>query len=502
MTTPSARRRRSFLTAGRVAAAVASLLVLAGTGLASMTMHGLVDGLSTSDALGTDAPKSLGGDMNLLLIGLDSRKDQDGNQLPQEILNQLHAGDGTQGGYNTNTLILLHIPGNGGKVAAVSIPRDDNVAVSGIPGYTHAKIKEAYGLAKFYAEQDAAKQGVTDKAELEHLGREAGRRKTIETVRTFLNVPIDRFAEINLAGFYDLATVLGGVEVCLNHPVKDSYSGADFPAGHQTVNGSQALAFVRQRHGLGNGDLDRTHRQQAFIASAAHKLRSAGTFTDLGKLQDLVDAAKKDVVISARWDILSFAQQAQNLTGGNVQFTTLPIAGYQKVNGQDVNKVDVEQVRAAVRTAFGTAAPAPETPQVHASSTVDIPNTTGRTGLAAMVARALASYGFRTGELTTLGPAASSVVYGAGAKDDATSAASLLGGLPVSADTRVPEGHIRITLGTGFTLPAALGPHGADAPVGTTSSSAPSATSSSTGTPPAAGPQGGAVDGSGIPCVD
>ena len=91
--------------------------------------------------------------------------------------------------------------------------------------------------------------------------------------------------------------------------MKDSYSGADFPAGHQTLNGSQALSFVRQRHGLDNGDLDRTHRQQAFITSAAHKLRGAGTSTDLGKLQDLIDTAKKDVVISAGWDILSFARE-------------------------------------------------------------------------------------------------------------------------------------------------------------------------------------------------
>lgn len=497
------RRRRPAWVAGRVAIGLASLLVLTGTGVASTMLTSLVDGLNTSDALGTDGPKSTGQDQNVLLIGLDSRKDQDGNQLPKEILDQLHAGDGTEGGYNTNTLILMHIPGDGGKVSAVSIPRDDYVPVQGLPGYTHAKIKEAYGLAKFYAEQDLAKQGVTDKAELEHKGREAGRKKTLETVRNFLDVPIDRFAEINLAGFFDLATALGGIEVCLNHAVKDSYSGADFPAGHQTLNGSQALSFVRQRHGLDNGDLDRTHRQQAFIASAAHKLRSAGTFTDLGKLQDLIDTAKKDVVISAGWDILSFAQQAKNLTGGNLEFTTLPIAGYDKVNGQDVNKVDTEQVRAAVRTAFGVAAPPPATPQVKASATIDVRNTTGKTGLAAAVTQALTPYGFRAGERTTTAPAASAVAYGAGAQDDAAAAASLLGGLPVAADSHLPKGHVRITLGTGFALPATLGPHGADAPPGVSASaSTPAGPTSVNEPPPAAGPQGGTVDGSGVPCVN
>ncbi|MGY6655495.1 LCP family protein [Amycolatopsis sp. TRM77291] len=485
--------------ARRVVVGVVSALVLVGTGIASTMMHGLFDGLNTSDALSADAPRSPGGSMNVLLIGLDSRKDQDGNQLPKEILDQLHAGDGTQGGYNTNTLILMHLPGDGGKVSAVSIPRDDYVAVSGIPGYTHAKIKEAYGLAKFYAERDLAGKGVTAKAELEHRGREAGRKKTIETVRNFLQVPIDRFAEINLAGFYDLATALGGVEVCLNHPVKDSYSGADFPAGRQTLNGSQALAFVRQRHGLDNGDLDRTRRQQAFIASAGHKLRSAGTFTDLSRLQDLIDTAKKDVVISSGWDILSFAQRAQALTGGNMDFTTLPIAGYQKVNGQEVNKVDVEQVRAAVRTAFDFAPPPREPSRIQASATLDVRNATGTNRLAATVAQALAPYGFRTGELGVTTASASSIAYGPGAKAAAAAAASeLLGNVPVTADPRVPKGNVQVTLGTGFTLPPSLGPHGADTPPGTPAAPA----RSFAPTPPAPSPQVGVIDGGGIPCVN
>jgi anionic cell wall polymer biosynthesis LytR-Cps2A-Psr (LCP) family protein len=108
---------------------------------------------------------------------------------------------------------------------------------------------------------------------------------------------------------------------------------------------------------LDNGDLDRTHRQQAFLASVAQKLRSAGTFTDLGKLRQLIDTAKKDAVISAGWDILPFAGQAKNLTGGNLEFLTLPIEGYDQANGQEVNKVDVGKVRAAVRTAFGLGTP-------------------------------------------------------------------------------------------------------------------------------------------------
>lgn len=496
---PAARsRRRPLRVIGRMFVSILTVLVLLSTGIAWSMMDGLLGNMHTSDALG-DGPRSLDGALNILLIGLDSRKDQDGEPLPDEILDKLHAGDETQGGYNANTLILMHIPPGEDIVTAVSIPRDDYVEVQGIPGYTHAKIKEAYGLAKYYTEQELREQGVTDPAELEQLGREAGRAKTIETVRNFLDVPIDRFAEVNLAGFYQLATALGGVEVCLNGPVNDPYSGANFPAGRQSLNGAQALAFVRQRHGLPNGDLDRTRRQQAFLASMGHKLRSAGTFTDLGKLQDLVDTATDNVVISSGWDLVSFAQRAQSLTDGAMEFSTLPIEGYDTIGGQEVNVVDVDKVRSAVRTAFGIEEPEP-TPQAHASATIDVDNANGQDGLAAGVAEALDPHGFVTGELGNAPiQAASGVTYGEGAESDARTAADLLGGLPVTANPSLGVDRIRITLGTGFTLPSALDPDDAQSPPGTTEATpgAQAENPSSADSDPAP-----VLDGDGIPCVD
>lgn len=162
----------------------------------------------------------------------------------------------------------------------------------------------------------------------------------MQTVRSLVGVPIDHFAEVNLAGFYDLASSLGGVAVCLNHAVHDDYSGANFPAGEQTLNGAQVLAFVRQRHGLDNGDLDRTHRQQAFLVSVAKQMQSAGTFTDLGKLQGLVDVARRDVVLSSGWDIVDFASRVGATAATNVEFQTLPVKRYDVIDGQDVNIID------------------------------------------------------------------------------------------------------------------------------------------------------------------
>jgi len=500
-------RPRDWVLVGRVVAVVAAVAVVASTGLAWATLRDLSQGLTTSHALtpvaGAAAPVSQDGSVNILLMGLDSRKDQNGNDLSAAILDQLHAGDATAGGYNTNTLIVLHIPRNGGPVAAFSIPRDDYVAVRDIPGNDHVKIKEAYGLKKAATEDALGKQGVTEQHTLETAGREAGRRETVQTVQDFLNVPIDHFAEVNLAGFYDMATALGGVPVCLNHPVKDSYSGADFPAGHQTLNGAQSLAFVRQRHGLTNGDLDRTHRQQAFLASVTHKLASAGTFTNLAKLQSLLKVAKQDVVISAGWDISTFIQQATNLTGGNVAFATLPIVRYDTVDGQAVNIVDVPTVQHEVRVAFGLepATPPPTTTAAAAPPpTVDVLNGDGTPGLATTVSAALVGGGLTAGTIANTTQHTTVVSYGDGAQAQADAVAALLDAPAAAADATVAAGHISVILGTGFTVAPTLA-HRAAGRTAADTPAAPAPTSSAAPIPPA-GPQGLPVDGSGIPCVD
>ena len=332
-----------------------SLMAVLLTGAGYSVAHGALGGITVSDALRPDDPRSSDNSMNILLIGLDSRKDQDGNDLPWSILKQLHAGDSDDGGYNTNTLILVHV-GADGKVVAFSIPRDDWVPFNGVPGYNHIKIKEAYGLTKQYVAQKLADQDVSSQKELETKGREAGRAATLRAVRSLTGVPIDYFAEINLAGFYDLAQTLGGVDVCLNDAVYDSYSGADFPAGRQRLNASEALAFVRQRHGLDNGDLDRTHRQQAFISSIMRELQASGTFTDLNKLGSLMAVARKDVVLSAGWND-ELIQRLGGLAGGNVEFRTLPVVRYDEIDGQSVNIVDPAAIKAEVASAIGAAAP-------------------------------------------------------------------------------------------------------------------------------------------------
>ena len=288
--------------------------------------------------------------MNILLLGLDSRRDNNGNDLPRKLLDLMHVGSSSSiGGYNTNTMIVIHIPANGKNAVAISIPRDDYVSVA---GWGMQKIKEAYGLAKYTSENALLKTGVPNPLR-EKQSRDAGRAATITTITTLLGIPIDHFAEVNLVGFYDIATALGGIQVCLNRAVNDAqYSGGVFPAGLQTISGVQALQFVRQRHGLPNGDLDRTHRQQAFITGVITKFRTQGIFGDLGKLRSLLTVAKKDVVIDSGWDVLGFLPQARALTGGRITFHTLPIEGYALRNKQSVNIINITTVRKFVQDLF------------------------------------------------------------------------------------------------------------------------------------------------------
>jgi LCP family protein required for cell wall assembly len=321
--------------------------------------------------------------MNILLIGLDSRKDQNGDDLPWSLLKHLHAGDSDDGGYNTNTLILAHV-GADDKVSAFSIPRDDWVSFNGVPGYHHIKIKEAYGLTKQYVEQKMIDKGVSDQKQLETKGREAARAATLKAVRQLTGAPIDYFAEVNLAGFYDLAKSLGGVDVCLKHAVYDDFSGADFPAGPQRLDAAQSLAFVRQRHGLENGDLDRTHRQQAVVDYVLWKLRHQGTFTDLAQLGSLLSVARTYLVTDSGWNLLEFLPDMNALSGDNLTFKTLPITGFQTIDGQAANVVDPALIRHVVHQAFY---PAPK-PASHAPASAS-----GRASRAASGQSASASVG-------------------------------------------------------------------------------------------------------------
>lgn len=358
---PSRRASSTARRRAKIATALASLLVMSLTGYAWATLHTLTSGMTLTDVIGSDggAPRPADGATDILLVGMDSRTDAAGNPLPARVLEKLNAGSAT-GKQNTDTLILVHIPNNGSGVAAISIPRDSYVM---IPGFGMHKINSAYARGKLAARQRLLSRGVTDPAELERRSSEQGAKTLIATVERLVGFTIDHYASINLFGFYSITKAIGGVKVCLTHPVHDPYSGAHFPAGVQTISGAEALAFVRQRHGLPRGDLDRIERQQAFLAGLARKILSADTLSDPSKLRALVRAVRQSVVLDSGWNILEFAQRMRDLGLQEIDFYTIPVADASYPTPHDglAVKVDPRRVRTFVENLdneSGGAAPA------------------------------------------------------------------------------------------------------------------------------------------------
>jgi LCP family protein required for cell wall assembly len=511
--------------AGYLLSCAMAAVVLVASGFAYY-VKAQVTSIGGSNAI-SGAPSPSVGAMNILLMGLESRTDWNGNILPDDVLAALHAGSRQQienglGGNATNTLILIHIFPGGKKAVGFSIPRDDFVNLSGTMGVQNeGKIDQAYGIA-MSAEMNKVKaqNSKISQDQLSFQGNEAGRKATIQTVQALTGVHIDHFAELNLDGFYELAKVFGGIEVCVNHYTADpTFSGGVFLKGYHHLNAKQSLAFVRQRHGLTNGDLDRTHRQQAVLDYVIWKLKHQGVLSDLGQLTSLLNVAKQYLITDSSWNLLDFIKDMQSLTGKNLTFKTLPVKttdGQITLGGQteDVNLIDPAFIKQTIQQAFAappgttshakkpkkTTAPAPPPSTV----TVDVYNGGHTFGLGRQVSQALVKVGYKGGQVGN--PPAprttTQVTYGAGASANGAKIAGYFG-VSASASTSVSAGHVKVVLGADTTsVPAAVTSAGNSSGGGATPGPTTSPTSSADD-----GQAGSAVmvkanAAFGIPCVD
>lgn len=505
---PSDRRRkarRRILVAARVFVALASVAVLAGTGTVWAGYRNVSAGIVTSQAL-FGGPSSTGGDQNILIMGLDSRLDQNGQPLPTEIYDALHAGDETSGGYNANVLIVLHIPAGDGPMVAISIPRDDYVTLAGCPTPNcKGKVKQAYAFAYDRALEAATGGDVEGSHTLaqEQMAREAGRKAEIETVRALLGIPIDHFIEVTLVAFFQIAQVVQPITVCLNADTSDPYySGADFHQGVQEIDAAQAMAFVRQRRDVNDElftDMDRTRRQQAFIASLVSALRHGSVLSKPSTLRDLLDVARQNVAVDSGFDLAKFAQQVSGNPDRSLSLYTLPIAGFAQDDiGEDVNLVDVPTIREIVHNLVNTGSPGssaePAEPPL-----LDVVNASTQYGLAAAVVDHFGANGFRAGQTSTADSLAdtSSIEYGPGGHDAAQALADQLG-LTASASDAIEPDTVQLTLGLDFPADDYLGEN---VDTATTSSPVSTVAATASGTAAPVPTDLSRMSGTDVPCV-
>jgi LCP family protein required for cell wall assembly len=463
---------------------VAALAVVVGTGVAWGKIRSFESGINhiSSMALGAGGED---GAIDVLLVGMDSRTDAHGNPLSAEELATLRAGDDTT--TNTDTIILVRIPNNGKSATAISIPRDSYVEA---PGVGKMKINGVYGSVKEEKRVKLVESGVSD-ADAEKQSTEAGREALIKTVANLTGVTVDHYAEIGLLGFALITDALGGVNVCLKDAVYEPLSGADFPAGWQKLDGPQALSFVRQRHDLPRGDLDRVTRQQAVMASLAHEVISSKTLSSPSTLNRLQDAVQRSVVLSEGWDIMDFVEQLQKLAAGNIAFATIPIleeAGWSDDGMQSVVRVDQSQVKDWVGSLLHEQDEGKTEQLAYApnKTTVDVVNDSDINGLAAAVSQLLTNKGFATGSTgnNDVGHVTGSQVQAAKADDLGAQAVSKeLGGLPVVENASVSPGSARVMLAGDYTGPGS-GLDGSDPTLATVNPAAAGTTDSTESAPP------------------
>lgn len=429
---------------------VVSVIVLLASGVEYATVGRLGNDLATANNL-VGHGNAADGATDILLVGTDSRSDAQGNPLSPDEVEKLHAGDDPSSG-NTDTIMVIRVPNDGSSATAVSVPRDTYIHDS---KHGNMKINGVYGAYKHDAEDEMNAKGEKDKDG--EKARDAGRRGLINGISELTGITVDHYAEIGLVGFVLLTDAVGGVDVCLAAPSSDDYSGANFPSGRQTLDGGKALAFVRQRHGLPRGDLDRIVRQQAYMASLVHKVLSTGTLANPGKLQDISNAVERSVLIDSDWDVMRFANQMQDLVGGKVHFETIPVTSPDGVGdqGESVVTVDPKQVHKFFQNALGdkkdsssetsASSGASASPGAGAASDtadkkkpIQILNASSVEGMAAETGGALEDKGYDVTQTSNAqsGLYSSSQVVAADANDPAAKQlAKDLGGLPISTST-------------------------------------------------------------------
>jgi LCP family protein required for cell wall assembly len=465
---------------GKVLAALVSAVVVVVTGIGWIAYRTASAGITTSDALAGE-PASTGSDQNILIMGLDSRRDQRGRPLPPDIYDALHAGDEESGDGDADALIVLHLPAGDAPATAISIPRDDYVDLAGCPtSDCRGKIKEAYSLAyqrvmdrrgSANLQSDTASLEGQDSPAKEQAAREAGRKAEISTVRRLLQIPIDHFIEVTLVGFFQIARVVEPITVCLNEGTADRYySGADFHQGIQQISAVQAMAFVRQRRDADDAlftDLDRTRRQQAFIVSLVSALRRSEAFAIPTRLRAILDVAKQNVAVDAGFDLEDFVRNASAFPNRPVVLYTLPVTNFGEISdGEDVNFVDVSTIRSVVHnlvaadspaasstSSISAAAPTGDDAQLTAGSVaLDVVNASGRQGEATDLEMSLATGHFTKRTVSTADSTSqtSTIAYGPGAKAAADELGDELG-ISATASNSVSPNTVRLTVGTDFT---------------------------------------------------
>jgi LCP family protein required for cell wall assembly len=280
---------------------------IAGYGIWS-TISSIKPGIHLQHLKNEPAPQigSITGAVNLLLTGSDTRSDQSGFEDPADLA-------GSSGIGNNDVTMVLHISANHQHATVVSIPRDLLVS---IPACQRS---------------DGTVVGGTSMAMFNSTLSRGGLSCTVLTAEKLTGLNIQYAAEISFDGVIQMSDAVGGVTVCLATNINDPYVNLNLAAGEHTIEGATALAFLRSRHGVGDGsDLGRISDQQLFMSSLMRKISSSGVLTNPLTMYNLANAALKNMQLSdtltAPTTMIAIALALKNISLNNIVFVQWPTA--------------------------------------------------------------------------------------------------------------------------------------------------------------------------------
>jgi LCP family protein required for cell wall assembly len=440
-------RQRWPRTVLTIASAVVLALTLTGVAVevASQRLEGNITAVDISGTTGREhSPlQVLDADgnytaMNILLMGSDSRKGQ---------TNKKYGDPDIYTGERSDTAILLHLSADRSFATAVSIPRDTWVMLPTceIDGRTVGAFEGKFNTAF-------------------EIG---GPGCTVKLVEQMTGLTVDNFAVIDFDGFKEVVDALGGVEVCLTEPANDPASKLQLPAGTSTVNGEQALSFVRARKTLSDGsDLSRIKRQQAFLSAMIREASSTGLLLNPIKLYSTLNAATSGLTTDpglAEIDVLrDLALSVRGMAPSEIAFLTMPWV--ERGDGQNV-LVD-EAAAAPIWQSIADDVPWIKPKKSQSQSrpdaadltvapdeiTVRILNGSGVAGRAAEVAAALEAQGFTIagiGDADRPDYSATEIRHDAASAEAARTVLAAFPGARTTADTSAAT--ITIVLGSTYT---------------------------------------------------
>lgn len=429
------RRRRRALTGISV---VATLLVV-GLVVTYLRLNGNIDRLDVSEAVGKDRPTPVGnqasGPLNILLIGSDVREG-DGNE---------DYGTGSwEPGQHSDTNILLHISGDRKSVTMVSIPRDSMVPAP--VDCDSAAPEEEWRVHQWNQNFNTGGPGCV-----------------IRTLEGNTDIFVNHFAVVDFSGFKDMVDALGGVEACTPVDIDDPKAEFTLAAGRHTLDGEQALGYVRTRYSVGDGsDIGRIKRQQAFLSSVAQKATDTELLLRPDKLLRFLGAATSSLQTDPDFGLgpmKDIAGSVKNIGVDKIQFVTVPTETY----APDPNRVQwapaADELWEAIRTDRELGAPTP-TPSPTSTEPltvspdeieVRVVNSSGVVGLAKQAVAGLRVQGFAdlssaNGDTVVKGV---TVEYSGDRAEAARTVAAAFPGATVKEADEDLGRQVRVTLGSG-----------------------------------------------------